>query len=272
MTDPQDRFNPDQTNNPAPQYGQRSEEWNPNGPAEPQSPWPVYTPGQEGVPPNQPPAVPPPGYGTPPPAGPPTGQPVYGQPVYGQPVYQPMTPTNLPSRAWSIVTMIAGVILMVIVAPAVLFGSVLSGIDFDRIADGSISVSNGGQVTVGESGTLALMSQSERTPSKCEITGESGTFSLTEESGSGVVVGRNLPSGTYSLKCDLPDGAPMFAFTGEEISGLVGKATSGLIWSGVVGLVGLIALIVGIVWLVKVNRKRRELTRMQWGPQPPYQV
>ncbi len=270
MTNPENPYQPTEPNRQpdgqpeAPQFGQRSENWQSNptpNEGSGQSPWPVYQPGA----PQQP---------HPQQAGP--GGPTYGaaypgaQPPQQYPGYGPVPPPeNLPSRTWPIVTLVAGVIAMVIVAPALLVTMTISGLDISSLADGSMSVYNGGAVVVDDSESIVFIAQGNQDPNTCTLSQGDTEIILYQESATGLVSGNGIPSGTYTVQCDIPDGAGLYAFGGDQMTGMFSGVASGLIWSSIVGVLGLAATIVGIVWLVRRNRARREILRGQWGtPQP----
>lgn len=225
-----------------PQYGQRSPNWQ----GEQQtnaSPWPVYSPqGRQ--------------------------EPTFGAPQGGPPQYS--QPPKLPGRGWPIFTLVMGAITAVIIAPIVFIAAVVSGINFDSIVDGSINVYNGGEVSVDETGTLALIPQNQTPMNHCTLTGSGEEYDIYVESDSGLVVGRGLVPGTYTVDCDVPDGTVMLAFNGDDISSLTSRTVSGLLWASAVGIAGIVLLIVGIVWLVRRNRERREVMRTHWGGGPQY--
>lgn len=250
---------PENTPDGPPQYGQRSPNWQPTPPQpsgqENSGPWPVYTPGAG---PNyqQPPQGP--SYGGPyVPAGMPYGQ--------GQPGGQMQPPGKLPGRGWPIFTIVAGAVAAIIIAPMIFFISILTGLDIDAIASGNFSTYNGGPVTVDQTGSVAVMPQNQETPSSCLLTGDSGEYTLYPASDTGLVSGWQIEPGEYTIDCDVAPGTPLYVFNGDQISGVVKDATTGLIWSSIIGIAGIVAVIAGIVWLVSRNRQRREMQRMQWG-------
>lgn len=281
MSNPEDRNRPEGES--VPQFGQPSE----GGPSTPEDsraerPWPVY--GAEQAPGQVPPPVTgadwgqpqvPPGYGQ---AGPgaygqasnqgapgATGYPQYPQSPGGPGPYSAgpaPVPANLPSRTGAIVTMVLGGVVAVIVAPVVFFAVTMSGVDVDSFARSSVV--NGSTVTVDDSGKIAVLSESGGGLNQCTISDGSTSIDLYEDGSSGIVSGTNVPQGTYTIQCDIPDGRLLFVFRGDEVSALLNSTFSGLLWGTVLGIGGLAAFIVGIVWLVKRNRQRSDAIRNQW--------
>lgn len=277
MSNPEDRYQ--QGGQQPPQFGQRSDQWSADSPAgqpsEPERPWPVYDPsappgtsGASGVPgAGQQQGSAAPGWGQP--QVPPTGGPAY--PAYGVPggpqlPQQPgVAPANLPSRAGAIWTIVIGAVLAVIVAPAVFVGFIMGGMDWTSVVSGSASVTNGGSVTVDDSGVIAVVSQGTQTVTSCTLTSGSQVHELYEEAGSGLAVGRGIPAGTYTVDCNVSDGTALFVLRGDDLSGVIDATMTGMLWASIAGIAGVVAFIVGIVWLVRRNRQRRDVLRSQWG-------
>lgn len=245
---------------PPPQFGQRSPGWQP-GPARPAEgrPWPVYDPHAGSQPAGNDWGPQPPTLGYSPPGYPAAG----GSPALG-------TPGQLPSRTGPILTMIVGALLSLIVAPAVLFGLAMSGINMDAMADGSATVLNGAELTVDDSGVVGFVSQTSTPLESCTLTGGGQTVTIQQESDSGIVVGRGLQPGAYTVECAVPAGQPLFVFRGDELNQLTSSVMKGFAWSTVPGFGGFITFVVGLVWLVRRNRLRKDMTRQdwQWGGYP----
>ncbi len=264
MAQDDDRYGPGNTQNQGtgqqpPQFGQRSENWQqPQAPKQ-ESPWPVYSPGSTATPPQNFPQQPP--------------VPTFGGPAPGVPAPQGYpgggVPPQLPGRGWPIFTLVLGVVMAVLIAPGVLFGMVLSGINFESIADGSINTFNGGQVQVDDTGTVALLPQNQSSMNSCVLTGDGGEYEIFAEADTGIVVGRNITPGAYTLDCDAPEGLALFAFNGDDISGIISKAMAGMLWSSVIGVLGVVVAITGIVWLVRRNGQRKEIMRTMWVQSGP---
>ncbi|MDI9588809.1 MAG: hypothetical protein QM234_07635 [Acidobacteriota bacterium] len=194
-------------------------------------------------------------------------QPGYGQPGYGQGGQQGSAPLKeLPGRGGSIALIVIGLVLMLIISPAVFFISMAvsatSAIDPDNLP----LYSNGDTVTVSESGTFTLIGDSERGAPDCTLWGDSGDYPMDVFSTGGqeVAMVEGVPAGTYQLECANADGMQMIGMDGGFVDNIAGKIKPALIAASVIGVVGLILLIWGIVKLVKVNRERRNMQlRMQ---------
>ena len=158
---------------------------------------------------------------------------------------------------------------MIIIAPAILISMVLSSVDFRSLVDGSVNTYNGGEVVIDSSESIVVVAQGSQDPNSCTLTQGSTEIVIYQESSTGLVSGNAIPTGIYTIQCDIPEGAELFVFGGDQMAGMLSGTVTGLIWSSIVGVLGLAALIVGIVWLVRRNRTRREILRTQWGaPQP----
>lgn len=243
-----------------PQFGQRSAGWQPT-PADPtipsgpsaDRPWPVYHPEADS--------------GYPSDNGPRQVSSQDYPPNFSSPMPQaPLALTRqVPSRTGPILTMVLGAVLSIIVAPAVLFGIAISGLNMDSMLDGSATVVNGGQVTVDQSGVVGIISQTSTQLDSCTLTRGSETVTARQESDTGIVVGRNLTPGTYTVDCGVPAGQPLFVFRGDELNTMMSSVLKGVGWSAVPGFGGIVMFVVGLVWLVKRNRQRKEAFRKDWG-------
>lgn len=262
MSSPDDRYRPGAEQTSAgrgdfepPRYGQRSEGWSPqpdNEPAEPATPWPVYAPGGGSGQADSPPAQWQGGSAAPPPS------------PFGSAI--PVPTTEPPKRGWPVFTLVAGIVLSVLIAPAVFFAVMMSGFNFDSFIDGSVNAVNGGTVTVDETETIALLPANQDPMTTCDLTSGGTTHTIHQEVDTGLVVGRGISPGTYDVSCDIPEGAPLLVFTGDEIGDLFSKTLAGMLWGSVIGFAGVVTLIVGLVWLVRRNRARREYFRTSWYP------
>ncbi len=246
-----------------PQYGQRSPGWAPESPQQggsgagaapssSQTPWPQY--GQTSHPS---PGAPWPQAGQPsgggyPPAGPPSAPAV-----------------ALPSRAGSIATLVAGAVLMVVIAPIVFFSVMFGGMNISDLMSSAATVQSGDTVQVDESGTYIVTSLDDASLS-CTLTGQDGTvLQLQNAAGeSTVAMGSGIPAGSYTLDCGASS-TSMVGMTGASVDSVAHASIQAVLWATVIGIVGLVALIVGIVMLVQVNRRRRDLQRQAWGAAPP---
>lgn len=263
MSNPQDPYRPDNADQTpdGPAFGQRSENWSASQepPASPVQgdgrPWPVYNP-----------------QGTDQPYMP---QPQYGQaapsPYGGPAMVPPMAPMGVrgPSRAGAIWTLILGIVMAVIVAPIVALAVTIGGMNLDQLANGSMETTNGGEVSVDDTGVVALFSGTGTALSNCTLTGaDDKEWPMYMESSYSMVVGRGIPAGTYTVDCDTSMGASLLVFGGDDLENIVGSAVGAVGWATLVGVAGVVMTIVGIVWLVRRNRARREFIRQQWmGPQ-----
>ncbi|MGO3797041.1 MAG: hypothetical protein ACTJGR_07985 [Pauljensenia sp.] len=247
---------------PWPQYGQTS------GSA-PGSPWPqAGTPGGPGAQTGAQagPQIPvSPGYGSQPPyeqqnPGVPSGP--YG-PAGGAPV-QP-----LPSRAWAIVLIVVGALTATVLAFGVFLTVLLAGAGFQDLVSSASAVTSGSTVTVDQSGSY-LVSATGGEAISCTLEGSDGsTHALGETTGnSSVVLGMGIPAGDYTLECTGADTGQLVGMTGVDASTLTSAGTRSFLWGTVVGVLGIALTIGGIIWLVKVNRRRRELQRGQWNMGP----
>lgn len=246
---------------PWPQYGQTS------GPAS-GSPWPqAGTPGgpgsqagSQGGPAN--PAGP--GYGSLPPygqAGPGAPSGPFG-PVGGGPA-QP-----LPSRAWAIVLIVVGALTATVLALGVFVTVLLTGVGFQDLVSSASEVTSGSTVTVDRSGSY-LVSATGGEAVSCTLEGSDGsTHALGETTGnSSVVLGLGIPAGDYTLECTGATGQ-LVGMTGVDASALTSAGTRSFLWGTAVGVLGIALTIGGIIWLVRVNRRRREIQRGQWSMGP----
>ncbi|WP_099332349.1 hypothetical protein [Actinomyces minihominis] len=255
-----------QGDNPWPVYGQGQPGATPPGPSDSNAPWPVYGGQPTNPQPNPGPVPQPPagGYGSP-----------YQQPHYGQQATPPhpastpyggyqggryVPPTELPSRTGPVLSIVGGILLMVVVAPIVLVGLILSSVGIGSIVESSMEATNGGIVTVDSSGTVGVVTSSTL-PQSCLITDAGGNDTeLAPELEGAVLVARGMEPGQYTLSCTgLSSTDTIVVLDGETLAGMMPATMQALAWSSVVGLIGLGVLIAGIVWLVKRNRQRQAI-------------
>ena len=169
---------------------------------------------------------------------------------------------DLPSRTAPILTIVGGALLALVVAPVILVSMVLQGIGFSVDTAEGLIATNGGQITVGDSGTVGLIDAAGASPGKCVLEGPGGTHETELELEGGVSVARGLTPGQYTVSCDqsLP-GAQLMVLDGPALDAMVPSALKAMGISSIVGVAGVVAVIIGIIWLTKKNRKRREIFR-----------
>lgn len=277
----------DPTPDGGPRFGQRSPGWKPEDPSATQpgqtsgTPWPQY--GQTSG--STPSGSPWPQAGTTgAPSGPQGGAQYPTGPGYGaQPPYQqgpgvpsgpygpgPSAPLQpLPSRAWAIVLVVVGALTATVLAFGVFLAVLLSGAGFQDLVANAASVTSGSTVTVDQSGSY-LVSATGGESISCTLEGSDGTtHALDEATGnSSVVLGMGIPAGRYTLDCTGEGTGQMVGMTGVDASALTAAGARSLVWGTVVGVIGVVLTIVGVVWLVRVNRRRREIQRGQWNMGP----
>jgi hypothetical protein len=158
---------------------------------------------------------------------------------------------------------VAGAVLMLIVAPAVLVGSIMGGLNLGEITGSATTVASGSSVQVDESGTYVVTSTAGDTIS-CTLTGSDGTvLQLQSPDDGSIAMGSGIEPGTYTLDCGAA--TSLVGMTGVSADQMTEAGVRGLLWASLVGLAGLALTIVGIVLLVRVNRQRRDLQRQAWG-------
>ncbi|PID97560.1 MAG: hypothetical protein CSA82_03435 [Actinobacteria bacterium] len=260
---------PDQTSSPWPAYGQIPGETDPasgtvppaGSPSTPGVP-PVDSPNPQSVPPAQ-------------------GTPAQPESPYGAPS-TPVSPAQgswngpgavtqkLPGRGLPITGIVLGVLMMIILAPIVFFGAFVGGMNLTGMLESAESVTNGDTVTVDDSGSYILFVE----PNDTDALGTCGLFppdastiyemQYTASGGSTGYMVSGLEPGEYVLDCQgtLPPDA--MGATGLNLSeeSLANAGGGAFMWATVVGLLGLVLLIVGIVFLVRANKRRREIQRM----------
>ncbi len=277
----------------APQFGQRSETWMPGGQNSSAAsngqgnPWPVYgeagnqsqpgasqgqfPAGQYGQPGGQAPQGPYPGQNPYPQQGgqypgnqyPPQSQ--YPQAPYAAPTPYSQgqnsvsTGGEMPSRTGAILTLIGGIFLMIVVAPIVFFSLVMNAVGVDRLMEGGLQATNGGTMSVGSAGVVAVLPLSGEATS-CLATDSAGnsTELYYEVQSGGTYVGRGLAEGEYTIECEgVPSGSELMVLDGTVLGEIVDGTVQAVVWATVIGLVGLALTIGGIIWLVKRNQARR---------------
>lgn len=284
-----------------PRFGARSDHWNPESPSSsdqtPPAPWPQYgqntsgqgTPqwpqaGASGAPdapraPSQPPygqygQQARPGQGAPQgqPGGPAQFPPQGGYPQHPYAATGPAGPAygaprpELPSRAWPIVLIVAGIVVAMILSVVTLVGVAASGINWQKIVDSANPVASGSTVTVDDSGSY-IVTATDGTKIACTLTSGNGTvLELQAPTGqSNVVMGSKITPGQYRLDCTgVTSSTSLVGMTGFSTGDMASLGARAVMWATVVGLIGLAMTIGGIVWLVRVNGRRREVQRNAW--------
>ncbi len=167
---------------------------------------------------------------------------------------------DLPSRTGAILTIITGALLALVVAPVVLVSMVLQGIGFSTAGAEDFFATNGGQVTVGESGTIGLTDSSGTSPGNCVLEGPGGTYETEPELDGAIAVARGLTPGQYTISCEgaLP-GAQLMVLAGPIVDSMVSVTLKAMGVASAIGVAGFAAVIIGIVWLTRKNRERRRI-------------
>jgi hypothetical protein len=159
--------------------------------------------------------------------------------------------------------LVAGVVLMLVVAPVAFFGSLAGGLNLDELFRSASTVATGSTVEVDQSGTYIVSSPSGDAIS-CTLTGNDGTvLQLQSTDESSVAMGSGIAPGSYTLDCGASTG--LVGMTGVSADQLTSAGVRAVMWSTVVGLIGLALVVVGIVMLVRVNRRRHDIQRQAWG-------
>ncbi|MBD3689423.1 hypothetical protein H8R18_07795 [Nanchangia anserum] len=188
----------------------------------------------------------------------------YGQP---SPSNGSATPQKLPGRALPILLIVLGAIIALICAPiAGLVMGATSAIDIDslqRAAKTGEASPNPAEVDLSANSAVAIMltDQSEKT-AQCELVGPDGARvdpnSTQEQEHVRTISYMVQAEGTYTARCLLTDGTPAKSMVVMPVD-IGGMGKSALIWGGGTFVVGLALFVGGIVWLVKRNRRRREI-------------
>lgn len=246
-----------------------------------ESPWPVYQPGapagpnptepNAGANPWQQPTASPGQHG----ASGYSGPAGYSNPGnYGAPANQGAPgayPTGgMPKRTGAIWTLVLGIVAAVIIAPLVFVLIVVTPM-LSSVT--GMMATNGGQVTIGDDGYLAVAGASSVDDvGECVLTSSSG---VETPSVPDAIIGypsfSDVTPGQYLLFCDgAPEGDDLIVMDGAMIDSVINRSVTALIVSTVIGVGGIVAFIVGLVWLVRRNGARRDYQRSQWGPGPGY--
>ncbi|MDO5722646.1 MAG: hypothetical protein Q4P06_08945 [Actinomycetaceae bacterium] len=207
-----------------------------------------------------------PGYGQPHPQA---GQPNFypGQPIPAGPGFTP--PMTLPSRGLPITMIVAGAIMMLIVAPLVwivaTFLSLLGAVESGEIT-ASKSVKT---IEVDDLGIAGLVIYPANSDVACHLEKDQTVVEFESRQLSGQALtysSDDVAPGTYDIVCkNLPENATMTAY--DSALGAQGAKALGMgvLWGSLFGVLGLVLLIWGIVKLVKVNGRRREIMLKQMG-------
>lgn len=172
----------------------------------------------------------------------------------------------LPGRGGAIALLVVGVVMAFVIAPITLVVGVVLGADIPSFVDSMSRVESGQVVTVDDSGSYFVFSQSQKI-TECFLDDPAGlgTYEL-KEAGAGTFYERGIEPGSYMLLCDGPSSAELFGMTGLSPNTLVKASLWGFGLASVVGIIGIVLTIWGIVRLVRVNRKRREILRSPYQP------
>lgn len=279
------------TSEEPPRYGQRSPDWTPE-PTEPDredrsgtgtpwkqygtrsgedsgTPWPKYGETSAGSGPTGEPRQ-----SGPQPASGPSGQ-GRGGPWAPQGWPQPSpgsaapAPGPLPSRAGAVVLLVLGVVVATIIAFAAFIGVALAGMDFQDVVNSATPVANGDTVEVDTSGSYTVV-DTEGGRLSCDLRSSDGTdTALDGVSGyTSMVMGSDIPSGSYTLSCQTTGNASLVGMTGLDASQMTEAVMRGFTWGTVLGFIGIAMVVGAVVWLVRINRRRSEIQRRAWQTGP----
>lgn len=174
----------------------------------------------------------------------------------------------LPSRAGSIWMIVIGVLMAIVLAPGVLFGTAFYKLMniYDTSAT-EILVSPGSEVTIDENGSLDLVPVGEGSAGDCALVDTDGTeHGMDYVSAYDSYSISGLEVGQYTLECENSVGVEFVSITNEQFSSLLGTIYRTFGVSTIIGIAGLVIAVVGIVKLSGVNQRRREIAfRSQWG-------
>lgn len=178
------------------------------------------------------------------------GQPVPGQPLPGQ--YPGAAAPALPGRGGAIAMLVSGLVMMLIIAPIVLFAGVAGSVvnNLDSLTSSTVVLDQQDSVVINVTGP----SQREAV---CGLVSESGEVYEAHPASNGQQVDK-VPAGTYTVACDnITESDIVVAMSqAQALSMFAGGVGLSFLASFIIGTIGLVLLIVGIVKLVKVNKKR----------------
>lgn len=215
-----------------------------------------------------------------------TGQPHYGGGRY--PNYPGANGGNpggaqprrqLPGRGWPVTLIVLGVVMMIIIAPVTAIVSVTSSIvdsdSFQQLRSSAISAQlkrSDTKAVVDGNGSYMVMMIGDHSGGKCELIPANGGDPIQASAqnatkagavnSSEVFVFENLDAGDYKIACTDKNGpveTGVVGMSSAQQREILSSFASGLLIPTIVGIAGLIILIIGIVWLVRVNRRRREV-------------
>ena len=138
---------------------------------------------------------------------------------------------------------VLGIVMSVLIAPAIFFGIAMSGADFSAMQASAREVSSGQSVSVDSSGGYVVQVTSGQA-SSCLLRGSDGGEHPMQSTLSQWTVS-GLQAGDYTLVCS-PDGLKMVGMTGFSESVALSKAPDAMTWSSVVGMLGLSVIGLGI--------------------------
>lgn len=213
------------------------------------------------------------------------GQPSGGQGGNFQPINQGSMPlevdkSQLPSRTWPIITLVIGIAMMIIVAPAIVVGGIFK--EATQIATAVnnndaglfIPVVNDEEFNVENPMTVAIFVVDDGMDWDCVVKDKNGKeISVTEDDTySGLNPGRDfdeswtgtakLKAGKYSVICKDADGnaaTGIVVGNGDKLEEMIMVVVWAMVIGALMGFIGLVLTVVGVIWLVKRNGKRRKV-------------
>lgn len=173
----------------------------------------------------------------------------------------------LPSRTGPVVTIVLGALAMFLgplIGLLVSVSGVVSKIDVEEMASGTQTISDGSSVSLHAGDWMVIPENGISSRGyQCEVTGMGRIDTRSME---GIVLFTAPRDGRYTIDCTTSGN--LWVAPAADIGSLVDAAPgfAGAFAGGMlVGFLGLVALILGIVWLVRVNRRRREMQFGAWG-------
>ena len=187
----------------------------------------------------------------------------YAASPYGVPAPAPMALPAMPGRGLAVSTLVIGILLMVLIAPSVFFGMLISSAasTSGNYVEGGTK-DNGSLVTVTADGHYMVQAPGSTDPFCSLIDSDTKRYQLQRYDGQdGVYMASGVPAGQYTLRCDgISANASIIGYNASP--DVVTKTFfTPFLWATGFGVAGVIATIVGIVLLVKVNGKRRRIMR-----------
>ena len=207
-------------------------------------------------------------------------QPGGAQPTYGQPAPQPapygQPAAKLPARWWSITMIVIGVLMIFPISLIVgAFGMVATlahdgGEQFTSAMENSFTPidAHGGTVTVNSDGVAILSIPDRSVDATCTLNGSTLVYELDTQrnSSSTTFSGSDIDPGTYTLDCEgLTGDEQLVVIDYNGVMGTMSTFTPALIAGIVTAVIGLTLVIAGIVFLVRTNRKRRQIQLQTYG-------